>query len=93
LYPILLDLSLLQVDRSQFVEALRAENIGTSVHFIPVHLHPYYRDRFNFKPDDFPNSESVYQREISLPIYPRMVGSDVEDVIAAVTKVVKHYAA
>jgi len=93
LYPILLDLILLKVDRNAFVEALRAENVGTSVHFIPIHLHPYYRDRFSFRAGDFPNSEYVYEREISLPIYPRMTDSDVDDVIAAVRKVAQHYAA
>lgn len=92
LYPILLDLDLFKVDRNAFVEALKAENIGTSVHFIPVHLHPYYRDRFGFRRGDFPNSEYVFEREISLPIYPKMTDSDVEDVIAAVTKVAQHYA-
>jgi dTDP-4-amino-4,6-dideoxygalactose transaminase len=93
LYPILLNLNLLKSDRNGFVEALKAENVGTSVHFIPVHLHPYYRDRFGFRRGDFPNSEYVYDREVSLPIYPRMSDSDVEDVIAAVRKVVQHYAA
>ena len=81
----------LKIDRNNFIEALKAENIGTSVHFIPIHLHPYYRDKFGFKRGGFPNVEHVYDREISLPIYPKMTDKDVEDVIVAVKKIVNHY--
>jgi dTDP-4-amino-4,6-dideoxygalactose transaminase len=92
LYPILLEPDLLKVDRATFVEALRSENVGTSVHFIPIHLHPYYRDRYKFKCGDFPIAESVYNNEISLPIYPRMSDDDVADVVTAVEKVADFYA-
>jgi len=91
LYPILIETKKLRIDRNQFIEALKAENVGTSVHFIPVHLHPCYRKRFGFKEGDFPVSEYVYEREVSLPIYPSMTGDEVEDVILAVKKIVNHY--
>jgi dTDP-4-amino-4,6-dideoxygalactose transaminase len=69
---------------------LRRENVGTSVHFIPLHLHPYYRERYGFQRGDFPVAERAYERIVSLPLYPRMSEEDVEDVIEAVTKVVSH---
>jgi dTDP-4-amino-4,6-dideoxygalactose transaminase len=70
---------------------LKARNIGTSVHFIPIHLHPYYRDKYGYKPDDFPVAYREYQRIISLPLYPRMSDQDVEDVIEAVCDVVGRF--
>jgi len=89
LYVVRLDLKRLTVNRAQFIEALRAENIGTSVHFIPVHLHPYYRETFGYKRGDFPYAERVYDSIVSLPLYPKMTDEDVEDVIAAVKKVIR----
>jgi UDP-4-amino-4,6-dideoxy-N-acetyl-beta-L-altrosamine transaminase len=91
LYPILLETNLLKINRNTFIEALKAENIGTSVHFIPIHLHPYYREKYGFKQGDFPNAEYVYEREISLPIYPSMTDEDVETVITAVKKIVEYF--
>lgn len=93
LYSVQINSNTLKIDRAKFVEALRAENVGTSVHFIPLHLHPYYRDRYKFKRGDFPNAEHVYDREVSLPVYPRMTDRDVEDVIAAVKKIVEYFRA
>ena len=92
LYPILVDLGKLTTDRAQFFRALRAENIGVNVHYIPVHLHPYYRDRFGFRGGEFPKAEDAYNRLISLPMFHSMTSGDVKDVIAAVTKVVSSYA-
>jgi perosamine synthetase len=91
LYPIRVDLSQLRADREQIFKALRAENIGVNVHYIPVHLHPYYRKRFGYKPGDFPLAEAAYDRLISLPMFHGMTDSDVEDVIAAVGKVCAAY--
>ena len=88
LYVIQLNLERLTIDRSQFIEALRAENIGTSVHFIPVHLHPYYRDTYGYARGDYPKAEHVYDRIISLPLYPKMTEEDVHDVITAVKRVI-----
>jgi len=70
--------------RDAFVEHLRAHNIGASVHFIPLHVHPYYRDTYRYTPNDFPIAYREFQREVSLPIYSRMTERDVDDVIAAV---------
>ncbi|MCK5016993.1 MAG: DegT/DnrJ/EryC1/StrS family aminotransferase, partial [Candidatus Peribacteraceae bacterium] len=78
-------------DRDQIFKALRAENIGVNVHYIPVHLHPYYRDKFKYMKGDYPISEEIFRRVISLPIFPKMTDNDVNDVIQAIEKVVKHY--
>jgi perosamine synthetase len=91
LYPIRLDLEKLTADRGQIFRALRAENIGVNVHYIPVHLHPYYRDRFGFRGGEFPVAEDAYVRLISLPMFHGMSGQDVCDVIAAVRKVIFSY--
>ena len=77
LFVIQLDLERLKINRNQFIEALREKEIGTSVHFIPLHLHPYYRDKFGYKPGDFPNASAVFERIISFPIYPKMTEADV----------------
>jgi UDP-4-amino-4,6-dideoxy-N-acetyl-beta-L-altrosamine transaminase len=87
LYVIKIALEKLKINRGQFIEALREANIGTSVHFIPVHLQPYYRETFGFKRGDFPVAERTYDRIISLPLYPKMSHEDVEDVIRAVREV------
>jgi perosamine synthetase len=91
LYPIRLQLGKLNADRAQIFRALRAENIGVNVHYIPVHLHPYYRDRFGYKGGEYPIAEDAYNRLISLPMFHGMTDQDVGDVISAVTKVVEHY--
>ncbi len=89
LYIIKLNLDKLKIDRAQFIEELKAEKIGTSVHFIPVHLHPYYRDTFGYRRGDFPQAEATFDRIISLPLYPKMSDQDTEDVIAAVERVIE----
>jgi perosamine synthetase len=92
LYPIRLNLEKLNADRGQIFRALRAENIGVNVHYIPVHLHPYYRDRFGYSVGQYPVAEDAYARLISLPMFHGMNDSDVEDVILAVQKVIHHFA-
>ena len=87
LYVIQLQLDRLRIDRAAFIEALKAEQIGTSVHFIPLHLHPYYRDRWGYRPEDLPRASAVFERIISLPIYPGMTDEDVQDVIGAVRNI------
>ncbi len=76
---------------AQLIEELKARNIGASVHFIPIHLHPYYRDKYGYRPDDFPVAYREYQRLISLPLNLRMSDEDVEDVIEAVLGIVERY--
>jgi dTDP-4-amino-4,6-dideoxygalactose transaminase len=89
LYTVLIRLEKLTIDRAQFIEQLHGENIGTSVHFIPLHLQPYYRETFGLKQGDFPKAEYVYDRIISLPLYPKMTEEDVADVVNAVKNVVQ----
>jgi dTDP-4-amino-4,6-dideoxygalactose transaminase len=91
LYPIALELERLTCDRARFIDELRAENIGTTVNFIPVHLHPYYRQTLGLAPGSLPVAEDAYRRAVTLPLYPRMTESDLDDVCAAVRKVVGHY--
>jgi len=92
LYPIRLDLARLAAGRGEVFRALRAENIGVNVHYIPVHLHPYYCERFGYKGGEFPVAEDAYERLISLPMFHGMSEQDVEDVIRAVEKVMTHFA-
>ena len=87
LFPIALELERLSIDRGQFITELRAENIGTSVHFIPIHRHPHFRDSLGLRPEDFPVAEDAYRRAITLPLFPRMSDRDADDVVAAVRKV------
>jgi dTDP-4-amino-4,6-dideoxygalactose transaminase len=75
---------MLTLGRNELIQQLKQSGIGTSVHFIPLHLHPYYRDRFGYQPGDLPNSEDAFARCLSLPIYPDMSDSDVERVASAV---------
>lgn len=89
LYIIKLNLDKLSIDRGNFVEQLKEENIGTSVHFIPLHKHPYYRDTFGYKEGDFPVAEGVFERIISLPLYPKMSMQDASDVVEAVRRIVE----
>jgi perosamine synthetase len=91
LYPIRLDLPKLDVGRAEIFRALRAENIGVNVHYIPVHLHPYYKDRFGYRGGEFPVAEAAYESLISLPMFHGMSDADVGDVIAAVSKVSEAY--
>lgn len=88
LYMLRLRPEQLTISRDDFIRTLREANIGTSVHFIPLHLHPYYRMRYQLAPQDFPNALDAYLREISLPIYPGMSEDDVDDVISAVGEIV-----
>lgn len=88
LYPVRVD----GIDREKVFPALRAEGIGVNVHYVPVHLHPYYRQRFDFTEGDFPVAEAAYERLISLPMFHGMIDDDVDDVVEAVGKVVTYYA-
>lgn len=88
LYTLRLNLEQLNVSRSQFINQLKDLNIGTSVHFIPLHIHPYYRTLYGYQPDDFPVAHDEYQRVVSLPLYSKMSDKDVQDVIYAVSELV-----
>ena len=88
LYMLRLHLERLAISRDAFIQALTEANIGSSVHFIPLHLHPFYRDLYQLAAEDFPAALQAYRRVISLPIYPGMKDEDVEDVIAAVERII-----
>jgi perosamine synthetase len=91
LYPVRLKLESLSVGRGEIFGALRAENIGVNVHYIPVHQHPYYRERFKSSPESYPVAEDAYERLISLPMFHAMTAQDVEDVIHALGKVLSQH--
>jgi dTDP-4-amino-4,6-dideoxygalactose transaminase len=74
------------ITRDQLIDSLFADGIGVSVHYIPLHLHPYWKERYDLKPEQFPQSQKAYERMVSLPLYTRMTDADVERVITAVRK-------
>jgi dTDP-4-amino-4,6-dideoxygalactose transaminase len=91
LYVLRLRTDALEIGRDRFIQELTARNIGTSVHFIPVHIHPYYRNKYGFKSEDFPVAFSNYQRMLSLPLHPRLTDAEADDVIGAVLDVVQQF--
>lgn len=92
LYTILIDIDKLGISRDKFQHELYKRNIGTGIHFVAVHLHPYYRKRFGFKKGDFPHAEYISDRTLSLPLSAKLTDQDVEDVIQSVKTVVEKHA-
>lgn len=92
LYPLRLNLSGLRISRDNFIDRLAELGVGCSVHFIPLHLHPYYRSTLDVTPEMFPVSQHEFEREISLPIYPSMTDDDVDYVIRSITDLCEEYA-
>ena len=88
LYPMRLNLEMLNSDRGTFVKKMKENNIGTTVNFIPIHHHPYYQKEWGFKAGDYPRTEEVYKGLVSIPLYPKMSLDDVEDVISAIKSVI-----
>lgn len=91
LYTVLLDLDKVKVSRDFLLQALHKENIGSGVHFMSLHLHPYYKKVFKFKKNDFKNATYISERTISLPISAKLKNRDVFDVIKAMRKIVEYY--
>ena len=91
LYPIQLQIEALSIDRDRFIELMSEQGIGCSVHYIPLHLQPYWRDRYGLKPADFPVASDVYRRAVSLPIYTRMTDENVDRVIVAIRSICNRY--
>ena len=91
LYPLRLRLDALRIDRDRFLDELSDRGIGASVHFIPIHLHPFYRDKYGYEPEAFPVAYANGQRLLSLPLHPQLTDGDVEDVIDVVLDVVRAY--
>ncbi len=93
LFVVLLRLDRLRVDRAAVYHALRAEGIGVNVHYIPVHRHPFYRQRYPDLEGRFPVAEAAYERLLTLPLFSAMTDDDVDDVVAALDKVTAAYRA
>lgn len=91
LYPVLIEIEKLKINRSQFIEELKNHGIGASVHFIPLYRHPYYRDTFNLNAKNFPVSEYIYERVTTLPIWPGMSELEISKVIDVVNIVLNKY--
>ena len=89
-FVILLNLEQLRVGRTEVFQALRAENIGVNVHYVPVPWHPYYRN-LGYERGNWPVAEDAYERMLSLPIFPTMTDEDIDDVFEALRKVVDAY--
>ncbi|MEW5874560.1 MAG: DegT/DnrJ/EryC1/StrS family aminotransferase [Candidatus Zixiibacteriota bacterium] len=87
LYIIKLNLGAWRLDRAMFIEEMKRRNIGCSVHFIPLHMHPYYRETYGYAPTDFPHAKAVYERIVSIPIFPGMSDADVDSVIDAIREI------
>jgi perosamine synthetase len=92
LYPIRFEQTSFHAGRPEIFAALRAENIGVNVHYIPVHTHPFYRERFGYHGGEYPVAEAAYETLISLPMFHAMTDKDIEDVITAAEKIFEHYA-
>ncbi len=88
LYVVRVRTGLLDVGRDEFIRELQARGIGTSVHFIPIHHHPYYREAYGWAPGDFPVADEAFAEMISLPLYTRMTRDTVDRVADAVEAVV-----
>lgn len=91
LYPIILKTEMLKCSRDEFLNELQKLNIGVSVHFIALHLHPYYQKTFNYKRGDFKNAEYASDRLISLPLFPKMIDEEVNYVIDAMIYLINKY--
>jgi dTDP-4-amino-4,6-dideoxygalactose transaminase len=88
IYAVRLNIDALAITRNEFISELRRRNIAASVHFIPVHLHPWWRKTQGYQAEDFPVAYREYERLVSLPIHPGMTDSDIDDVTEAVTAIV-----
>jgi len=91
LYPLLLDLDALSIDRDTFLSVLDKENIGTGVHYLPVHLHPFYAKLLGCRPGEHPLAEAIGQRTVSLPLSAKLSDRDVDDVIQAVSGALNYF--
>ena len=81
----------LKIDRAQFIDELKNRQIGTSVHFIPLHLQPYFANKYNYKKGDFPVTEKIYDKIISIPIYPRLTKDQIYYIIFTIRNLVQEF--
>jgi dTDP-4-amino-4,6-dideoxygalactose transaminase len=88
LFVIMLNTNRLSIDRAGFIEEMKKRGIGTSVHFIPLHLHPYYATKYGLKRGDFPTTESIYDRMVSIPLYPKLTSTQLHRVIKSIKGII-----
>ena len=88
LYPILINFEKLKLSKKDFFEKMHSSGISLQVHYIPVHLQPFYRKNYGFKIGDFPHSEKFYEQEISLPVYPRLTKHNLNDIILSISQLI-----
>ncbi|MDD5679705.1 MAG: DegT/DnrJ/EryC1/StrS family aminotransferase [Candidatus Omnitrophica bacterium] len=91
LYTLLLEPRALKIGRDRFLDEMTKRNIGVGVHYVALHLHPYYQKTFGYKRGDFPNAERISDGTVSLPVSPKLSGADIEDVVCAVTDTIKSF--
>ncbi len=87
LYTLMIDPDRTGITRDEFMRRLYIMNIGTGVHYVGVHLHPYYRNHFGYRPEDFPDATWISERTVSLPLSPKLSDADVEDIVRSVRTV------
>jgi dTDP-4-amino-4,6-dideoxygalactose transaminase len=92
LYTPLVNLDALTIDRDRFLSELKERNIGAGLHYTAVHEFTYYRERFGWRPADFPEAHFVSERILSLPLFPAMTDADQTDVVEAVRDVAARFA-
>ena len=91
LFVLMLEPDRLKIDRTQFIHELKTRGIGTSVHFIPLHVQPYYSKKYGYKEGDFPAAETVFSKIISLPLYPKLTVHEIERIISTVNELVEEF--
>jgi dTDP-4-amino-4,6-dideoxygalactose transaminase len=91
LYPLLLNLDRLKIDRNRFIQEIRERNVGASVMFRPLHMHSYYRDTYGYKEGDYPVAANVFSRMVNLPVSPAATSDDIQYVIDAIKNIVEQY--
>ncbi len=91
LVVIMVDDRHVNIGRNRFIEELKARRIGSSVHFIPLHLHPYYVQKYGYQRGDFPVAEAVYDKIISIPLYPKLQESQIEYIIDMIREIAHTY--
>lgn len=84
LYTLLLDIDRIEITRDQFLDEMHRRKVGTGVHYIALHLHPFYQKTYDYRYGDFPNAEWISERTVSIPLSPKLTDTDIEDVIEAV---------
>lgn len=89
LYVLRLKLDRLRIGRNQFIEELKERQIGTSVHYLPVHMQPFYRNKYGYRPEDCPVAADAFSRMLSLPLHPGLTDQDVDDVCTAVEDIIR----